>query len=86
MMLRSGSKKRAPRALKEIKQFAKAAMKTEDNRVDVNLNKFIWSKGVRSVPLRVRVRLQRKRNEDEDATNKLYTLISYVPVTTFKST
>nr|XP_055158973.1 60S ribosomal protein L31-like [Nyctereutes procyonoides]XP_055189013.1 60S ribosomal protein L31-like [Nyctereutes procyonoides] len=26
----------------------------------------------------------RKRNEDEDSPNKLYTLVTYIPVTTFK--
>ena len=38
----------------------------------------------RNVPYRVRVRLARKRNEDEDSPHKLYTLVTYVPVTTFK--
>lgn len=32
----------------------------------------------------MRVRLSRKRNEDEDSPNKLYTLVTYVPVTTCK--
>ncbi len=40
--------------------------------------------GFRNVPYRVRVRLARKRNEDEDSPHKLYTLVTYVPVTTFK--
>ena len=40
----------------------------------------------RNVPYRVRVRLARKRNEDEDSPHKLYTLVTYVPVTTFKGT
>merc|ERR1712168_1184880 len=48
------------------------------------LNKAVWSKGVRNVPYRIRVRLSRKRNEDEDSPNKLYTLVTYVPVTTCK--
>ena len=39
----------------------------EDVRIDTKLNKFLWSNGVRNVPRRVRVRLSRKRNEDEDA-------------------
>lgn len=38
----------------------------------------------RNVPYRMRVRLSRKRNEDEDSPNKLYTLVTYVPVTTYK--
>jgi hypothetical protein len=33
----------------------------------------------RNVPYRIRVRLERKRNEDEDADEKLYTLIKHVP-------
>merc|ERR1712002_435515 len=67
-----GFKKRAPRAVKEIKKF------------DTKLNKAIWSQGIRNVPYRFRIRLSRKRNEDEDSANKLYTLVTYVPVASFK--
>lgn len=42
-----------------------------DVRIDAKLNKFLFSKGVRNVPTRVRVRLSRKRNEDEEATEKV---------------
>ena len=38
----------------------------------------------RNVPFRVRIRLARKRNEDEDSIHKLYTLVTHVPVATFK--
>merc|ERR1712243_393119 len=69
-------KKRAPRAIREVKKFAKAMMGTPDVRIDVSLNKFIWSKGVRNVPRRARIRLARRHNDDEDSTNKLYTLVS----------
>ena len=37
-------KKRAPRAVKEIKKFAQKAMRTSDVRIDVKLNKAVWSK------------------------------------------
>jgi large subunit ribosomal protein L31e len=77
-------KKRAPRAIREIKKFATQAMGTKDVRVDALLNKFLWSKGVRNVPYRVRVRLHRKRNEDEEADEKLYTHVTYVAVPAFK--
>nr|KAF6301392.1 ribosomal protein L31 [Pipistrellus kuhlii] len=80
-----GFKKRAPRALKEIRKFAMKEMGTPDVRIDTRLNKAVWAKGVRNVPYRIRVRLSRKRNEDEDSPNKLYTLVTYVPVTTFKN-
>ena len=38
----------------------------------------------RNVPYRIRVRLARLRNEDEDSPNKLYTLVTHVNVATFK--
>merc|ERR1719396_63351 len=59
-------------------------MTTKDVRIDTKLNKFLWSNGVRNVPRRVRVRLSRKRNEDEDATEKMYALVQHVPVESFK--
>ncbi|ELW57345.1 60S ribosomal protein L31, partial [Tupaia chinensis] len=80
-----GFKKHAPRALKEIRKFAMKEMRTPDVRTDTRLNKAVWAKGIRNVPDRIRVWLSRKRNEDEDSPNKLYTLATYVPVTTFKN-
>ena len=53
---------------------------SQDVRVDTKLNKFLWSQGVKAVPGRVRVRLARKRNDDEEASEKLYTLCMHVPV------
>merc|ERR1719252_365956 len=58
---------------------------TADVRVDTKLNKFLWSNGIRNVPKRVRIRMSRKRNEDEDATEKMYTLVQHVPVESFKN-
>merc|ERR1719408_1202258 len=49
-------------------------MSTKDVRIDTKLNKFVWSQGIRNVPKRVRVRMSRKRNEDEDAKEKMFTL------------
>ena len=77
-------KRRAPRAIKEIRAFAQKAMKTEDVRIDSALNKFVWKSGIKNVPTRVRVRLSRKRNEDEDAKHPLYTYAQLVEVDSFK--
>lgn len=44
-----GFKKRAPRAIKEIRKFAEKEMGTTDVRIDTRLNKHIWSKGIRQV-------------------------------------
>lgn len=59
-------------------------MKTKDVRIDVEVNKFVWSQGVRNPPKRIRVRLSRKRNEDEDADEKLYTYVQLVKVPSVK--
>ncbi|XP_073747335.1 large ribosomal subunit protein eL31-like [Callorhinus ursinus] len=72
-------KKRAPPALKEIRKFAMKEMGTP------RLDKVVWAKGIRNVPFRIRVWLYRKHKEDEDSPNKLYILVTYVPVTTFKN-
>ena len=77
-------KKRAPTAIKKIQEFVSHVMKTKDVRIDPKLNKALWSNGVRNVPARIRVRMSRKRNEDEDAKEKMYTLVQHVPVESFK--
>eukprot|EP00999_Lentomonas_sp_LEN2_P001616 NODE_2684_length_520_cov_177.753181_g2634_i0.p1 GENE.NODE_2684_length_520_cov_177.753181_g2634_i0~~NODE_2684_length_520_cov_177.753181_g2634_i0.p1 ORF type:complete len:118 (-),score=35.85 NODE_2684_length_520_cov_177.753181_g2634_i0:74-427(-) len=77
-------RKRAPRAVKEIKAYATRLMGTKDVRVDTKLNKACWSKGMKATPTRIRVRMERKRNEDEDAAEKLFTLCTHLPVTSFK--
>lgn len=79
-----GFKRRAPRAIKAIKEFAEKQFGTPDVRIDTRLNKFIWSNGIKNVPYRVRVRLSRKRNDDEESVHKLYTLVQHVPVASFK--
>ena len=47
-------------------------MKTSDVRVDVKLNKAVWSKGIRNVPKRIRVQISRRRNDNEDADEEMY--------------
>ncbi len=77
-------KNRAPRAIREIKLFAQKEMRTKDVRIADSLNKHVWSQGIKGTPSRIRVRLERKRNENEEAAEKLYTLVSYVQVDSFK--
>merc|ERR1719213_1570321 len=60
-------------------------MQSKDIRIDTKLNKAIWANGVRNVPKRIRVRLSRKRNEDEDAKHKMFVLVQHVPVESFKN-
>ncbi|CAD2216701.1 large subunit ribosomal protein L31e [Angomonas deanei] len=78
--------KRAPLAIKRIKSFVAKLMKTKDNRIDASLNTYIWHKGVKGVPGRVRVRIDRHSETPEGSKRKrFYTIISNVPVDSFKN-
>jgi large subunit ribosomal protein L31e len=77
-------KKRAPKAVKVIRAFAQKHMGTSDVRLDPSLNKALWARGIKGVPHRLRIRLARRRNDSEDAKEKLYTLVYHVPMTLFK--
>ncbi|HET9009999.1 MAG TPA: 50S ribosomal protein L31e, partial [Nitrosarchaeum sp.] len=50
---------RAPRAINMIKEFARHHMKTEDIRIEEDVAHQIWSKGVRSPPRKIRVRMSK---------------------------
>ncbi|KAI9047652.1 hypothetical protein LZ554_008363 [Drepanopeziza brunnea f. sp. 'monogermtubi'] len=73
-------KKRAPRAIKEIKAFATESMGTSDVRLDPQLNKKVWEAGIKGVPFRIRVRISRKRNDEEGTKEKLYSYVQAVNV------
>jgi large subunit ribosomal protein L31e len=73
-------KKKAPKAIKEIKDFATKAMGTTDVRLDPELNKKVWEQGVKGVPYRLRVRISRRRNDEEGAKEKLYSYVQAVNV------
>ncbi|ODV94692.1 hypothetical protein PACTADRAFT_50552 [Pachysolen tannophilus NRRL Y-2460] len=77
-------KKRAPRAVKEIKKFAKLHMGTTDVRLDPKLNIELWKRGIQGVPYRLRLRISRKVNEEEDAKEKLFSFVEPVNVPSVK--
>lgn len=56
-------------------------MHTSNVTIGPELNKFVWHKGIRNVPYRVRIKLERKRNEDDDAKEKMTTHVRTVPTT-----
>ena len=53
---------------------------TRDVRLDPQLNKKVWECGIKGVPHRLRVRISRKRNDEEDAKEKLYSYVQAVNV------
>lgn len=73
-------KKRAPKAIKEIKAFAHKEMGTVDVRLDPQLNKEVWKSGIKGVPYRLRIRVSRKRNDEEGAKTKLFSFVQAVNV------
>ena len=109
-------KKRAPTAVKSVVAFAQKEMGTADVRIDPKLNQALWERGIKSVPHRVRVKLEResrflrpqsrrrtcnsrcflilsilfmphptgKRNDEENAKEKLYTYATHVPTVSFR--
>lgn len=60
-------------------------MQTEDVRVTPEVNQYVWGKGIRNIPRRVRVRLVRKKNESEEKGEKFYTEVKLVTVRSFKN-
>ncbi|MBI3254571.1 MAG: 60S ribosomal protein L31 [Nitrosarchaeum sp.] len=50
---------RAPRAINMIKEFARHHMKTQEIKIEEDLAHQIWSKGVRSPPRKIRVRMSK---------------------------
>jgi large subunit ribosomal protein L31e len=48
------------------------------------LNQYVWSNGIRFIPRKVRVRMTRRKNEDEEAKTKFYTLVEHVPVESYE--
>ncbi|KAK2962684.1 putative 60S ribosomal protein L31 [Blattamonas nauphoetae] len=76
-------KKKAPRAIKTIKKFAKQFTRTRDVRLDPEVNLYVWKKGIRNPPRRIRVRFERKLSEDEEAKDKYYVAVSYIKTDNF---
>ncbi|MBC8251193.1 MAG: 60S ribosomal protein L31 [Candidatus Nitrosopelagicus sp.] len=56
-VLLSQSQHRAVRAINMIREFARKHMKTQEIKIDEEVTHLIWSKGVRSPPRKIRVKL-----------------------------
>lgn len=80
-----GSKKPAPRALNP-KICHEGGGNSRCPALAQGWDKAVWAKGIRNVTYCIPVWQSKKCNEDEDLPNKIYTLVTYVPVTTFKKT
>ena len=52
-------------------------------RIDPSLNRAVWLNGIRNVPRKIRIRVSRLRNEDEDAKEKFYSLVQHIEIDDF---
>jgi large subunit ribosomal protein L31e len=69
-------KKKAPRAVQAIRNYARKTMFTQDVRIDPELNQQLWKNGVRNVDRRVEVVMERKKKEEEEESKeKFYTVV-----------
>ena len=75
-------KKKAPKAIRIIKDLVRKQMFTKDVRIDPELNRQIWRNGIRNLPVRIEICMDRRKNEDEEeGQESLYTLVKYVQPT-----
>ena len=54
-----------------IRKFAQKAMNTEKVVIDTTVNQYVWSKGIRNIPRRIRVRLARKVDGEGEEENNV---------------
>lgn len=57
---------------------------TKDVRLDPLLNKSVWASGIKGVPFRMRVRIARRRNDEEGAKEKLYSYVTGIATKNLK--
>ena len=77
-----GLKKHDPQSLKETQKSAMKETGTPHVHVDTQFTKALWAKGIRHVPHCMHEGLSREHTEDADSTDRLYTLVTVLPVTT----
>ena len=57
---------------------------TSDVRLDPQLNKEIWKQGIKGVAYRLRLRVARQRNNEENAKEPLFSFVQAVNVVSTK--
>ncbi|MDR3222488.1 MAG: 50S ribosomal protein L31e [Methanobrevibacter sp.] len=47
---------RAPRAIREVQNFLKKHMKTEEVKIDSSVNEKIWARGIKKIPSKIKIK------------------------------
>ena len=58
---------RAPRAIREVKNFLTKHMKAEEVKLDESINHVIWARGIQKIPSKITV----KAVKDDDGVKRL---------------
>ena len=75
--------KLADTAVSRIKRGVKRQFRTNaDVRIDINLNMFMWAKGRRSIPPKIRVKVSRRPSYKDNSKTEFY--VEHVVVPKFK--
>jgi large subunit ribosomal protein L31e len=80
-----GLRKRAPRAIREIKRYVRQHYGTSLVKIHPDLNTYIGSQGIRNPPKKVRLVLERKPCEEEERKGKYYTFVHHKIVGDFSN-
>merc|ERR1719499_3028324 len=55
-------------------------MGTEKVKLEAGLNKAVWAKGIRNIPRRIRVRISRQLDDEEDRQDDYISVVSHVDI------
>lgn len=58
-------KKRAPVAMRKIREIAKKMTGLSDIRIDPSVNNYVWSQGIRNLPRKIRVEMKVFEQENQ---------------------
>ncbi|MDR3292194.1 MAG: 50S ribosomal protein L31e [Methanobrevibacter sp.] len=53
---------RAPRAIREVQNFLKKHMKTEEVKIDSSVNEKIWARGIKKIPSKIKIKAVKDDN------------------------
>ncbi|MEN2495802.1 MAG: 60S ribosomal protein L31 [Marteilia pararefringens] len=81
MVHNSSRKRRARYAVKYLRGFLSKQMGTADVKIDSSLNNAVWEKGIHNAPTRLRIKCERRMDENND----MITFASNLPVASFKN-
>lgn len=60
-------RRRAPRAIREIRAFMERHLKTDSFVIDESVNDRVWARGIEKIPPRIRVKVTEEEVEEEEA-------------------